>query len=314
LDPVEVVYFEQERGVPLLRNEQVVKRPAEPAELTEAYTDEAIRFMREHKDRPFFIYLPHTMAHVPMGVSREFAGTSRFGLYGDVIKCLDHHVGRLFDSLDELGVADNTLVLYASDNGRGPGRNPDQPLRGNKLTTREAGIRVPGIVWGPGLGVTSNTVCSELVHAMDWYPTLATFAEIPIPEGVVLDGRDISPLLAGETQTVPRPEERRSLNAEVPLRRPWDPPGEWADIVSRDEFLSAFFYHGSLGELAAVRWGPWKMRLNPDIALYNLRDDPGETTPVRNANVIRKLRGMVFLFQEEMRTGSRPAGDASKSQ
>ena len=309
LDPVEIVYFEEAGGVPLLRNGQVVRRPADPAELTEAYTDEAIRFMESNRERPFFLYLPHTMAHVPMAVTDDFKGTSRHGLYGDVIRCLDHHVGRLLDSLKRLGIADRTLVVYASDNGRGPGRTAAQPLRGGKLSTWEGGLRVPCIAWGPGLGVRSGNVCSELVHAMDWYPTLASLADVKVPEERVIDGRDISPLLTGRSETVPSPAANLSLNASVPLRRPWDPPREWAEIVTREEYHRAFFYHGSHGALAAVRWGKWKLHLNPGLVLYDLENDPGETSPVRNGKVIRKLRGMVILFQEEMRAGSRPAGE-----
>jgi arylsulfatase A len=314
LDPVEVVYFEDQGGVPLLRNGQVVKRPAVVAELTEAYTDEAIRFIRQNKDRPFFLYLPHTMAHVPMGVSEDFQGKSRFGLYGDVIKCLDYHVGRVFDELDRQGIADNTLVVYASDNGRGPGRTPKQPIRGRKLSTWEGGIRVPCIAWGPGLGVKSNQVSAAVVRAMDWYPTFATFAGVKVPADRVLDGRDIEPLLTGQTETVPSPEAGLSLNADVPLRREWNPPGEWADIITRDEYHEAFFYHGSLGALAAVRWDKWKLRLHPDPELYDLEADPGETTPIGNGELIRKLRGMAIMFQEEMRTGVRSAGEVSNSQ
>jgi len=309
LDPVETVYFEDAGGVPLMRNGDVVKRPADPAELTERYTDEAIRFIRENKDRPFFLYLPHTMAHNPMGVTPDFKGKSRFGLYGDVIQCLDHHVGRLLDALDSLGIADRTLVVYASDNGRGPGRTAAQRLRGSKLTTLEGGIRVPCIAWGPGLGVQSGRVSSEVVHAMDWYPTFATFAGKKVPEGRVIDGRDISPLLAGRSKTVPSPAAGLSLNAAVPRRRPWNPPQEWAQIVTRDDYHRAFFYHGSLGALAAVRWEKWKLRLNPNVELYDLENDPGETTPARNGKLIRKLRGMAILFQEEMRAGARPAGE-----
>jgi len=313
LDPVEVVYFKDQGGVPLVRNGQVVKRPAVAAELTEAYTDEAIHFIRQNRDRPFFLYLPHTMAHVPMAVSEEFRGKSRFGLYGDVIQCLDHHVGRLFDELDRQGIANNTLVVYASDNGRGPGRTPKQPIRGRKLSTWEGGIRVPCIAWGPGLGVKPNRVSTEVVRAMDWYPTFATFAGVKIPGQRVLDGRDLAPLLTGRTETVPSPEEGLSLNADVPLRREWNPPGEWADLITRDEYHEAFFYHGSLGALAAVRWDKWKLRLHPDLELYDLEADPGETIPVRNGAMIRKLRGMAILFQEEMRTGTRPAGEVSNS-
>lgn len=309
LDPVEVVYFEDEGGVPLMRNEQIVKRPADPAELTEAYTDEAMSFIRKNKDRPFFLYLPHTMAHVPMGVTDDFKGKSRFGLYGDVIQCLDYHVGRLLDTLAELGIANRTLIVYASDNGRGPGRTPAQPIRGSKLSTWEGGIRVPCIAWGPGLGVKPGRVSSEVVNAMDWYCTFATFAGTKVPQGRVIDGRDISPLLTGLSETVPSPAAGLSLNAAVPLRRPWNPPGEWAQVVTREEYLRAFFYHGSLGSLAAVRWDKWKLRLNPSAELYDLENDPGETKPVRNGELVRKLRAMAVLFQEEMRLGASPAGD-----
>lgn len=303
LDPVEVVYFEEAGGVALMRNGEVVKRPAVPAELTEAYTDEAIRFIKDNKERPFFLYLPHTMAHNPLGVSEKFKGKSRFGLYGDVILCLDFHIGRLFDTLEDLGIADRTLVVYASDNGRGPGRTPEQPIRGGKLTTWEGGIRVPCIAWGPGLGVKPGQVSSQVVHAMDWYPTFATFARLRVPAGRIVDGRDISPLLTGRSKTIPSPSAGLSLNAAVPLRRPWDPPGEWAEVVTRNEYLQAFFYHGSHGALAAVRWQKWKLRLHPNVELYDLENDPGERKPVRNGKLIKKLRGMAILFQDEMRAG-----------
>jgi len=283
LDPVEVVYFEKEGGVPLMRNEKVLKRPVDPAELTAAYTKEAINFIRKNKDRPFFLYLAHTMAHNPLGVTDDFKGKSRYGLYGDVIQCLDHHVGRLLDTLEELGIDNRTFVVYASDNGRGPGRTHDQPIRGNKLTTFEGGIRVPCIAWGPGLGVKAGQTCSQLIHAMDWYPTFATLAGLRVPEERIIDGRDITPLLEGRCK--------------------------WEGIISREEYHQAFFYHGSLGSLAAVRWENWKLQLNPGFQLFDLKNDPGETRPVRNPQLIRKLRGMAVLFQEEMRTGTRPAGE-----
>lgn len=308
LDPVEVQFFKDKGGVPLMRNEEVVKRPADPAELTKLYTDEAIQFIEKNKDHPFFLYLPHTMLHNPLGVSKEFQGSSKWGEYGDAIQELDHNVGRLFDTLKRLKLADNTIVVYASDNGRGPGRTPEQKIRGSKLSTFEGGIRVPAIAWGPGVGLQQGVESSAVVRAMDWYPTLATFANIKVPESRVVDGRDISPLLKGETADVPSPDQKKSLNAAVPLRRRWDPPGEWASEITRDEYNDAFFYHGSQGELAAVRWQNWKLCLNPTLALYDLSKDLGESTPVRNQSVSRKLRGMAILFQEEMRLDTRPAG------
>jgi arylsulfatase A len=309
LDPVEIVYFEQDGGVPLIRNEDVVKRPADPAELTQVYTDEAIQFIEKNKQGPFFLYLPHTMLHNPLGVSEAFKGSSNWGEYGDAIQELDHNVGRIFDTLKRLKIDDNTIVVYASDNGRGPGRTPQQKLRGRKLSTYEGGIRVPAIAWGPGLGI-QTAESSAVVRAMDWYPTLATFAGIQVPEGRVIDGRDISPLLKGETKIVPPPGMKKSLNAAVPLRRRWNPRGEWAPLISRTEYNDAFFYHGSQGALAAVRWGHWKLYLNPSLQLYNLSEDPAESKLVRNQAIARKLRGMAILFQEEMRLDARPAGQA----
>jgi len=147
---------------------------------------------------------------------------------------------------------------------------------------------------------------------MDWYATLASLADVKVPSDRVIDGRDLSPLLTGKTDTVPTPAEGLSLNAAVPLRRPWNPPGEWKDLIARDEYNNAFFYHGSHGALAAVRWNQWKLFLNPTLQLYDLTNDPGESKPVRNGAMIRKLRGMAILFQEEMRTGVRPAGEVPR--
>jgi acetyl esterase/lipase len=104
---------------------------------------------------------------------------------------------------------------------------------------------------------------------------------------------------------------KKSLNASVPLRRRWDPPGEWAPIINRNEYNDAFFYHGSQGALAAVRWRNWKLYLNPNLQLYDLAEDPGESKLVRNQEIVRKLRGMAIMFQEEMQLDARPAGQVS---
>lgn len=299
LDPVETIFFQHEGGVPLLRNETVVKRPADPAELTHLYTDEAISFIEQNQSRPFFLYLPHTMVHLPLGVSKEFKGRSQWGLYGDALEEMDFNVGRIFDALKRLTLDRNTVVIYVSDNGRGPGRNQSQPLRGGKLTTHEAGLRVPCIAWGPGVGIRSAFAPSTLVHAMDWFATLATLAGIKVPTERILDGRDLSALLMGKVDGVPAPSAD-TINAAVPLRRPWAPAGEWNSLISRDEYNNAFFYHGAEGQLAAVRAGKWKLSLSPMLQLFNLESDPGEANPLRNAEITRKLRGMAVMFQEEM--------------
>ncbi len=302
LDSYEVFHYEEQGGMPLLRNGEVVERKPDPGSLTKRYTEEAISWIEKQnsKDKPFFLYLPHTMLHIPMGVGKNFEGSSNWGLYGDAIQEMDFYVGELVDALDRMGIDDETIVVYASDNGRGPGRNDNQPIRGGKITTYEGGLRVPAIAYAPGLvqeGITSDVVC----HAMDWYPTLASLAGISIPDDIILDGRDLSALLQGKTNDIPSFQETSSLNAEVPLRRSFGTDEEWKNEFTKEEYLNAFFYHGSHGALAGVRSGKWKLTLHPFCQVYDLEKDPGEHTPVKNLEVRRKLRGMAILFQREMK-------------
>jgi len=316
LDSYEVVHYEEQGGLPLLRNEDVVRRNTDPGDLTKLYTEEAIAWIEgrvsagrgdpqtstgEKPSEPFFLYLPHTMLHDPLGVSKEFEGSSKWGLYGDAIQELDFYVGRIVDTLERLEIDDETILVYTSDNGRWPGRTQQQPIRGSKLTTFEGGLRVPCIVCGPGVNIQEGVHSGVVSHAMDWYPTLASLAGIAIPAGHVLDGRDLSALLTGETDTIPTFDQQTSLNAEIPLRREFHLDREWESVFAREEYLNAFFYHGSHGALAAVRSGQWKLTLNPDLKLYDLAKDPGERVPVDDWEIKTKLRGMAVKFQREMR-------------
>lgn len=305
LDKYEVVHFENQGGMPLFRNREVVQRNPDQASLTRLYTEEAIKWIEQQTSdkkgtgNPFFLYLPHTMLHLPLGVSPEFKGSSDWGLYGDAIQEMDYYVGCLVDALERLGMADETIIIYASDNGRKGGRNAQQPIRGNKLSTREGGIRVPCIAYCPGIiaeGVSSGIVA----HAMDWYPTLASLAGIKIPGEIIIDGRDLSPVLQGKTDNIPSFDENISINARVPLRRVLHQSSEWENSFTSEEYINAFFYHGSQGALAAVRSGKWKLTLNPDLKLFDLEKDPGEVQPVNNSQIKRKLRGMAIQFQLEM--------------
>ena len=301
LDSYEVVHFDEQGGMPLLRNGKVIQRNTNPGDLARLYTEEAIAWIEKQGavGKPFFLYLPHTMLHTPLGVSPKFKGSSKWGLYGDAIQELDYYTGELLDALKRLDIDDETFVMYVSDNGRGPGRNKQQPIRGSKLTTYEGGLRVPCIADGPG--IRKGFESSVVAHAMDWYPTLASMAGISIPEDVILDGRDLSALLKGKTDAIPAFDQQASLNVEIPLRREFHLDREWKNIFTREEYLNAFFYHGSHGALAAVRSGKWKMTLNPSLQLYDLEKDPGEHVPVNNWEIKRKLRGMVIQFQREMR-------------
>jgi len=323
LDPHETVHYQDTGGIPVIRNGAVVDRPANPAELASLYTDEAIRLITSwvkgnldtnqsesnKETAPFFLYLPHTTLHHPLGVSKEFTGTSDWGKYGDAIHELDYHTGRLMDKLKALQIQDNTIVIFMSDNGRGPGRNADQPIRGSKLSTFEGGFRVPCIIWGPGFGIEKGITSNVLAHAMDWFPTLMSLAGIEIPGNIILDGRDLSSLITGTfDQSSGLLNNSTSLNANIPMRRYWNPGREWSERITREDYLNAFFYHGSTGALAAVRSGKWKLHLNPNLKLYDLDIDPGERQPVNDSKMKWKMRGMAVLFQEEMLLTSRPAG------
>ena len=321
MDSYEVSHFDDKGGMPFFNDEAVMERGVGPEQLAKKYTDEAISWIEKQAaaDKPFFLYLPHTMLHEPLGVSPQFKGSSKWSAqqeYGDAIQEMDYHVGRMVDALERLKIADNTIILYISDNGRWPGRNKNQPLRGSKLTTWEGGLLVPAIVYGPGAGIRKGFEASAVCHAMDWYPTLASLAGIPIPEGVILDGRDLSAMLEGRTDDIPKFDKSVSLNAEIPLRRWYETDQEWGDKFTREEYLNAFFYHGSHGALAAVRSGQWKLHLHPNLVLYDLENDPGETTEVVATwpkagetqkmsaaeawKIKTKLRGMAILFQREM--------------
>ncbi len=147
---------------------------------------------------------------------------------------------------------------------------------------------------------------------MDWYPTLATLAGIRVPEDRVIDGRDLSHYLLETIDTVPSAASGKSLNSDVPLRRSLALAGEWSPLFTVEEYLNAFFYHGSHGALAAVRSQQWKLVLNPTLQLYDLSSDPSESVPARNREMTRKLRGMAVTFQEEMSRDARDAGFAGK--
>ena len=151
--------------LPLMRDKKVIETKPDQALLTERYTEEALKFIGENKDKPFFLYLPHTMPHVPIFASEKFKGKSKGGLYGDVIETIDWSVGQILDALKKHGIDDNTLVVFTSDNGpwltKGKRGGSAQPLRNGKMTTWEGGMRVPCIMRLPGV-VPAGRTCSEV--------------------------------------------------------------------------------------------------------------------------------------------------------
>lgn len=247
--------------VMLYRNRTELGETRDMGSLTGSFTDEALRFIAEKKDQPFFLYLAHTMPHIKLGASDRFRGKSAGGLYGDVIEEIDWNVGRILDALHEHGLERNTIVVYFSDNGpwtlmREHGAGSAGPLRGSKRSTYEGGIRVPGIIWGPGL-VPGGRVNDGIVSSTDFFATFAYLAGVRVPDDRVLDSIDQTPLITGASQ-----------------------------VSARDSFLY-YSYHGAgLADpvLRAVRWGRWKFitPASPQYApqLFDLTADIGETRNV----------------------------------
>ena len=272
-------------NVPLLKNDKIIERPADQHTLTRRYTDAAIRFIREHKDQPFFVYLPHTMPHVPLFASDNFAGTSPRKLYGDVVEELDAHVGRLLQMLRDENLAERTLVIFTSDNGpwliQGEQGGSAGLLKDGKGSTWEGGMRVPGLAWMPGW-VPSGSVSHEMASTLDILPTALALANLDLRKDRPLDGYDLSPALAGG----------KSRRHEM------------------------YYYRGF--DLMAARLGPWKAHFQTQSGygqampeahdpplLFNLDVDPSERFNVAAANpdVLKEIQSLV----EKHRSGMQPA-------
>ena len=287
--------------LPLMRNERVIEAPVDRNLLTRRYTEEAIRFIEAHRECPFFVYLPHAMpgsTRAPFA-SAAFRGKSANGPWGDSVEELDWSTGEILAALERLGLDDDTLVVWTSDNGaprRSPPQGSNAPLRGWGYTTSEAGMRVPCIVRWPGK-VPAGATCRELCSTMDLLPTFARLAGTRPPAERVIDGRDIWPLLA-------------------------DQPG----ATSPHE---AFFYY-YLDQLQAVRSGRWKLYLplerkavgfgrktrKAPAELYDLRTDLPETANVvgKHPDVVRRLLALAEAARQDLGDvgrkgrGQRPAG------
>jgi arylsulfatase len=220
------------RGIPSLpwyKNETVVELDPDQSQFTKRITDIALEFIDRNQDRPFFLYLPHIMPHVPIFASAEFQGKSPHGLYGDVIEELDWSIGKLADKLSELGLDEKTLVIFSSDNGPflsyGEHAGTAGPLRGGKLTTFEGGVRVPCIMrWQSQM--PAGRVAEELVSTMDLCVSLTKWIESDVPK-TMQDGEDLRPYLLGESGS----HGKRKFH----------------------------YYSGE--ELHAVRVGPWKLHV-----------------------------------------------------
>lgn len=269
--------------LPLLRNGEVVKRvrPDDQQGLVELYTEECVRYIAGHRDRPFFLYLAHNAVHFPLYPGKKWVGRSGHGLYSDWVEETDWSVGRVLDAVRENGLEGRTLVLFTSDNGGTP-RAVNAPLRGFKTSTWEGGMRVPTIAWWPGQ-VPAGTSTDVIAAMFDVLPTFAALAGTRPPADRRLDGVDLWPHLTGDPAARPAHE--------------------------------TFYYFRGL-RLEAVRHGDWKLVVAaPDPVpgakkqpppfqrqLYHLGEDIGETRNVIAAHpdVEKKLQALVEAMKDDL--------------
>lgn len=254
--------------LPLMNQEEVIQEQPDQAALTERYMEQAVRFMRENRGVPFFLYLAHLHVHVPHYAPERFMKNSKNGAYGAVVEEVDWTVNVLFDELKRLGIDDRTLVLFTSDNGGAPRPGiSNAPLRGHKGTTWEGGMRVPCIARWPGT-IPAGTECAELITSMDFLPTFAVLAGASVPEDRTIDGREVRPLLLGEPK------------AKTPHEK--------------------FCYYRN-HELQALRKGKWKLHLQTG-ELYDLEEDIGESDNVAASHpeVVEDLRKTAAAVREDL--------------
>ncbi|MFM7038526.1 MAG: sulfatase [Planctomycetaceae bacterium] len=266
----------------LIRGNEIVEERPDQRQLTKRYTDEATSFIKSSKSKPFFLYMAHNFPHVPLFASEQFRGRSPAGIYGDVVEELDWSVGQILQTLRDEGLAEQTLVVFSSDNGPwlifdSHGGSAGM-LRDGKGSTWEGGMRVPGLMWWPGK-IPTGRVQHEMGLTMDLLPTIAAITGTAIPE-TQLDGTDITPLMFGTGK------------------------------VDRGAFM---YYRGST--LYACRLGPWKAHFltrpgygapKPDAhdppLLFELRVDPGEkwNMAAQHPAVLEQIRSAVAEHQRTL--------------
>lgn len=278
--------------LPLLRDETVIEAPVKQNTITSRYTEEAIKFMTDNRERPFFLYLPHTAVHLPLYPGDEFRGKSKDGAYGDWVEEVDWSTGQILSSLKELGIDDQTLVFFTTDNGSAREKQGSNlPLRGRKGRTDEGGMRVPCLARWPGK-IPAGTVCQEVCATIDVLPTFAKLAGRSPDLDRKIDGHDIWPLLS------------RQVGAASPHEA---------------------YYFYQMDQLHAVRSGPWKLFVAMDSKkrnwgkpegpkdekLFNLRDDIHEDHDVaaENPEVVRKLRELAERAREDLGDVDRPGAN-----
>ena len=281
--------------LPLIEGEKVIAKNPDQTKLTTDYTERATQFIKKNKDRPFFLYLAHSMPHVPLFVSERFKGKSEAGLYGDVIMELDWSVGQILQTLQDLGIDDNTLVIFTSDNGPwlsyGNHSGSAGLLREGKGTTWEGGMRVPFIARWPGR-IPPDKTQPEPAMTIDMLPTISRLTGAKLPAGK-LDGKDITPLLIGEAGAK-SPHEAYFFywNNELHAVR----SGSW-------KLYFPHTYRTLVGSAAGNdgKPGPYKEG-KVGLELYSLDTDLSERTDIasRNPDVVRRLQGLADRMRDDL--------------
>ena len=263
-------------------------------QLTTRYTERAVNFIKTNQKKPFFLYLPHTMAHVPLGVSDKFRGKSEQGMYGDVMMELDWSVGEIIKTLKENGLEDNTLVIYTTDNGPwlsyGNHAGSAGGLREGKGTPFEGGFRVPCIMKWPGV-IPSGTICNQMLGSIDMLPTIAAIVNADLPKAKI-DGINVLSLLKGEFKANPRHDyfyySGRNLKA-----------------VRLDNWKYVFPLAFGSNEGATVGKDGWPgvlKNVSFKGGLYDMRRDPGERYDLKDEHpeIVKELEKMANRMREEL--------------
>ncbi|MDP7049436.1 MAG: sulfatase [Verrucomicrobiota bacterium] len=270
---------------PLFEDEKIVELPVDQRTVTRRYTQKSIDFIKANKDKPFFVYLPHSMPHIPLYVPDEVRDPDPKRSYINTIEHIDAEVGRLLKTLDELKLAENTYVIYTTDNGpwlpfRHHGGSAG-PLREGKGTTFEGGQRVPCVMRGPS--IPAGSVCDELTGTIDLLPTIAAITGKALPKGRKIDGLDVSGLWKGTEKKSPREE---------------------------------FLHYTSRGDLEGLRSGNWKLLVkkprrnnnrSPQVFLFDLGKDVGEQNNLAEAKpkVVKKLQARMEALDAEITKNAR---------
>ncbi len=276
---------------PLMEDAKVIEEPANLNTLTARYTEHAVKFIRDSKQSPFFLYMPHTFPHIPLGVSDRFRGKSSEGLYGDVLEELDWSVGQVLEELRNNNLDRDTLVLFSSDNGPWFQGSPGK-LRGRKTTTYEGGVREPFIARWPGQ-IPAGQVCDAVASLMDVFPTVTRLCGGKLPAKPI-DGIDIWPLLSGQVKSIDREVLLYFDNWDLQCAK-WM---NWKLHIAR---------HNSSTYSATPAGGRHNyVLIKPE--LYNLADDPQESYDVATehpdivAEIQKRVARLMEQFPEPVKT------------